>query len=130
MAERRGAIPEAELEVLAALTRIGEAEASAIREALAAQRPLAHSSVMTLLQRLQRRGLVKRRPAGRGKAFLYDLRRPSSLKNHLRRLASRLFGDDRARSVSTLFEGDPPTAEELAELTRMVDEMTRERGRP
>ena len=126
-AERAEAIPEAELEVLAVLKRLGEAESSAIREGLASLRPLAHSSVMTLLQRLEKRGLVKRRPGSRGKAFLYSLRRSSGLKDHLRRLSTRLFGDDRVRLVSTLFDGEPPTKDELTELTRLVDELKRRR---
>ena len=122
------AVPEAELEVLAALERLGASEASAIRTALLPQRPLAHSSVVTLLQRLEHRGLVARRPAAHGKAFVYSLRSPSSLGSQLRRLTSRLFADDRVRMVSTLFEGDPPSRREIEAMDRLVEGMRRRKG--
>jgi predicted transcriptional regulator len=122
-------VPEAELEVLAALERLGTAEASVVRTALLPQRPLSHSSVVTLLQRLERRGLVTRRPALQGKAFVYSLRSPGGMGRQLRRLTARLFADDRVRMVSTLFEGDPPSKDEIDGLDRLIDAMRRESGK-
>jgi BlaI family transcriptional regulator, penicillinase repressor len=119
---RRGrrAVPEAELEVLALLDRLGEIEASALRKKLAPQRPLAHTSVITLLRRLENRGLVRRRRAPQGRAHLYSVSGKSGLASHLRGLAARVFGHDRVRLVSTLFEGEPPSEEELADLRRLI----------
>jgi BlaI family penicillinase repressor len=120
-------IPDAELELLALLVRLGESEATVLRSVLAAQRPLAHPSVVTLLRRLEKRGLVRRRPASRGRAFLYSAQ-GTGLASHLRRLAARVFGNDRVHLVSTLFEGEPPSAGELADLARLIEQLHERKG--
>ncbi|HVT59385.1 MAG TPA: BlaI/MecI/CopY family transcriptional regulator [Thermoanaerobaculia bacterium] len=125
----RRTLPEAELELLALLEHLGECDVAALREALAPVRPLARASVITLLRRLEHRGLVRRREAPSGRSHLYSARGASGLAQHLRSLASRLFGHDRIRLVATLFEGEPPTAEELEELSRWVTRMRRPKGK-
>lgn len=71
--------PPLELECLKALWRLsetaadpaaGEATVKQVREVLAEARPLAYTTVMTLLERLVKRGRVGRRKQGR--AFLYS----------------------------------------------------------
>src|ERR1051326_4666551 len=85
--------PEAELEVLACLREKGEQDARAVRQALEEVRPLSHSSVATLLRRLESKGLVERRPAPVGKAFLYRAseRSAAAVDGVLRRLVARVF---------------------------------------
>ena len=70
-------LPEAEMEMLACLQRKGEATARELREALRPFRPLAHPSVVTLLQRLEAKGLVSRDKGNVGKAFVYQPTRRS-----------------------------------------------------
>jgi BlaI family penicillinase repressor len=125
--EQQDSIPDAELELLSLLAREGESEATVLRRALAAQRPLAHASVVTLLRRLERRGLVRRRPGPHGRAFLYAAR-SGGLAAHMSRLAQRVFGNDRVRLVTTLFEGDAPSPAEIAELDQLVAELRRRQG--
>jgi predicted transcriptional regulator len=119
----RKTLPEAELEVLAILEDSGECDVGTIRQALAPVRSLSRASVITLLRRLEGRGLVRRREAPEGRHHLYAARGTSGVARHLRTLASRLFGHDRIRLVATLFEGEPPTAEELEELRGWVARM-------
>ena len=117
--------PEAELEVLACLRAAGELDARSIGSALARTRPLAHSSVVTLLRRLETKGLVTRRAAPVGKAFLY---RPAgkaaaTFAGVLDRLVARVFGGDRLSVVSTLFRGEGASAREIAALRELVDSL-------
>ena len=60
--------PRLEIECLKALWGLGEANVREVQSAL--QRPLAYTTVMTVLDRLARRGCVQRRKVGRG--FLYS----------------------------------------------------------
>ena len=60
--------PRLELECLKALWGIGEASVRDVQSALV--RPLAYTTVMTVLDRLARRGCVGRRKVGRG--FMYS----------------------------------------------------------
>jgi BlaI family transcriptional regulator, penicillinase repressor len=124
-------IPDAEADVLAALFDAGEATARTVREQLAKKRPMAHGTVVTLLRRLEDRGLVKRRKADQGKAFVY---RPT--RAHARTfgpavttLMQRAFGGKPAALVASLFETRPPSAQEIDELEALVDKLRKDRNR-
>ncbi len=74
--------PPLELECLKALWALREGNVRAVRQELAAARPLAYTTVMTVLDRLARKGLVTRHKLGR--SFLYA---PLVSRDELRRLA-------------------------------------------
>jgi predicted transcriptional regulator len=76
--------PPLELLYLRALWTLGEATVRDVQQAVAAKRVLAYTTVMTLLDRLARKGIVSRRKAGR--AFLYA---PQIPRDSLRRAAVR-----------------------------------------
>jgi len=120
-----GLLPEAELELLAFLHAHGEAAPGTVREAVRTFRPLSHSSVVTLLRRLEARGLVDRRRAPAGKAFLYRATHEagSTYRGVLSRLVKRVFRGDRMSLVSTLFDVRKPTEAEIAELQDLVDRL-------
>ncbi len=130
MAERR--LPDAELEVLTCLHRRGEATARDIREALWDQRPMAHGSVLTLLGRLERRGLVTRKKGPSGKAFVYmpTGRHTTALRPVMRRLVDRVFAGSPVDLVASLFETRPPTPQELEAIQRLVRDLRRKREGP
>ena len=124
-------IPDAESDVLAVLFDAHEATARYVRENLAKKRPMAHGTVVTLLRRLEARGLVRRRKGDQGKAFIYW---PS--KGHARtfgpavsRLVQRAFGGRTAALVASLFETRPPSIEEIDELEALVQDLKRKSRR-
>ena len=57
--------PPLELECLSVLWRVGESNVRTVQEALTGSRPLAYTTVMTMLERLARKQLVSRRKTGR-----------------------------------------------------------------
>jgi predicted transcriptional regulator len=118
-------LPEAEMEVLAVLHARGEADARDVRAALASFRPMSHASVLTLLGRLEAKELVTRRKAPIGKAFLYSVAKsPKRLyRTLLRRVVTRMFGNDPARLVASLFDAKPPTKDELRQIRELVEEL-------
>ena len=61
--------PPLELECLKVLWTLGEGNVKDVRQALTGSRPLAYTTVMTVLDRLTRKGGVARRKVGR--AFVY-----------------------------------------------------------
>jgi predicted transcriptional regulator len=115
--------PDAELEVLGILSRLGEATAAQLREELAMTRPLTHSAVNTLLTRLMDKALVSRRKGPVGKAFLYRAVRKGKRAGSraLRDLARRLFDGDPAAVVASLYETRRPTKDEIDQLERLLD---------
>lgn len=71
---------------LNALWEIQEGNVEDVRKVVSQNRPLAYTTVLTLLDRLARRGAVSRRKEGRG--FRYQ---PTVDRDKLRRLALRHF---------------------------------------
>src|SRR3954447_11249226 len=123
MAEER--LPDAELEVMACLWRLREATARQVREAMTGYRPMAHTSMVTLLGRLEGKGLVKRSKGPVGKAFLYTpLSRPGkTYRRVIGDVLQRIFGGNGPALVASLFETQPPTPDELEQLQRLLDQL-------
>jgi predicted transcriptional regulator len=74
--------PPLELECLKALWDLGEGTVRDVRQVLVGSRNLAYTTVMTVLDRLEKRGGVMRRKEGR--SFIYT---PKVSREALRRLA-------------------------------------------
>lgn len=100
--------PPLELRCLTALWQLGEANVQAVREFLAPQKPLAYTTVMTMLERLTRKRILARRKVGR--AFLY---KPLVSRDEIRALAVRELVDslfDGSRQSLLEFLGGAPSA--------------------
>ena len=78
--------PPLEMMCLNALWEIGEGNVEDVRKVVSQSRPLAYTTVLTLLDRLARRGAVARRKEGRG--FRYQ---PTVERDKLRRMALKQF---------------------------------------
>mgnify|MGYP001394474700 CR=1 FL=1 len=87
--------PPLELECLKALWALGESSVRGVQEQIAPRRKLAYTTVMTLLERLVKKGGVGRRKVGR--AFVYA---PVLEQENLRRKAI-------AELTESLFDGSP-----------------------
>ena len=121
--------PPLELRCLTALWHLGEANVQAVREFLAPQKPLAYTTVMTVMDRLWRKGLLQRRRIGR--AYLYEPR--ITREEHAAQLVRKvLAGVKDRRSVLLGFVRSVDDVD-LAELERLVRDARRakrsDRGR-
>ncbi|MBK5292176.1 MAG: BlaI/MecI/CopY family transcriptional regulator [Acidobacteriia bacterium] len=98
--------PPLELECLQSLWRLGEGNVRVVREDLAnAGRPLAYTTVMTLLDRLARRGAVSRTKRGRCFFYLPQLNRDQALSYALEEMARTFFAGSRA-GLQSYIAGD------------------------
>lgn len=76
--------PPLELACLKALWTLQEGNVKAVQEIVAQSRPLAYTTIMTVLDRLVRKGKLTRRKVGR--AFVYS---PEASRDTMRRAALR-----------------------------------------
>ncbi len=116
-------LPEAELDVLSCILQRQRVTAREIRESLVETRPLAHASVVTLLNRLEQKGLVQKQKGKVGKAFVYQAtRKPATVYRSLvQSMLDRVFAGNGLALVHSLFETQPPNPQELDELQTMLD---------
>jgi BlaI family penicillinase repressor len=120
-------LPDAELEVMACLWQQGEATARNVREAMLRYRPMTHGAMVTLLKRLEAKGLVTKRKGNVGKAFMFRaIHTPEPVYRKLMRdLHERVFGGSGVAMFASLFETRPPSAEEVDALQKLLDDLRR-----
>ena len=100
MNSRARLLPELELEVMKVLWRRDAATVAEVQEELKPARPLAYTTVMTVLDRLARKGAADRDKRGRG--YLY---RPAVSQQEVCELAfERLLDDFFSRSPQKLLQ--------------------------
>jgi predicted transcriptional regulator len=108
--------PPLELACLTALWGLGQGSVKHVRQAVAESHPLAYTTVMTVLDRLARRGLITRTKAGR--AFVYA---PAVSRDRLRRLALQEFLDSYFESsreeLLRFLQGEPRVIPQVATLS-------------
>lgn len=95
--------PPLELLCLNALWSLGEGNVREVQEIVVRKRPLAYTTVMTVLDRLVRKGKLSRRKSGR--AFVYT---PETSREAMRRAAVREL-------VEMLFDGSESSLVEFLE---------------
>ncbi len=118
-------IPDAERDVLVCLNQLEEATVKEICEALQSVRKMEPSSVMTLLKRLEKRKLVAKRKADKGKAFVFRVTRESTraYRHLMNDLFQGVFGGDTLSFMSSFFETRKPTDEEIVQLQDLLDDL-------
>jgi predicted transcriptional regulator len=103
----------------------GEASVADVLEALGRSSRLAYTTVATMLRKMEARGLVQHRVAGRTfiyRALVGEEQVSRKMTDHL---LDRLFHGSLAGMVSHLLSTHEVSQEELAELERLIAERKR-----
>ena len=110
------ALTKLELELMQIIWRLGSGTVSAVQAEL--PRPLAYTTVQTMLNILERKGKLKRDLEGR--AFVYSARvtEAKALGQGVRDLIDRMFGGSSEELVMSLLKNGQIDADRLADLTR------------
>ncbi len=121
MAKAPPRLGKVQLEIMQVLWERGEATAREITEALCRSVPIAHSTVQTLLRKLEAKGAVAHE--SRERIFVF---RPLSQKSEVtesaaRELLTRVFGGSVYGLVSHLIKHEDISEEELHRLRELID---------
>ena len=120
-----------ELEILKVLWDQSPLPVREVRARLDAQanRPLAHSSVITMLNIMHRKGFLRRRK--QGKAFLFSpkVKKENVTGKMMGDLISRAFNGSPSAMVLNLIETADLDCDELAELRRLISRKAKEKNR-
>jgi BlaI family transcriptional regulator, penicillinase repressor len=114
-------LTDLQLDVLRALWERGEATVSEVTEALRDARSLAPTTVATLLSRLERKGVVSHRTAGRTYIYRAEISERDVRKTMLSRITS-LFEGDVAAMMSQLLDERDISAGEIARVRKLLQE--------
>jgi predicted transcriptional regulator len=100
-------IPPLELEALKSLWALGEATVREVQAEMNHRRPLAYTTVLTLMDRLAARGVVTRRKQGRAHIYQATLAREVARELAIDRLAHDYFDGSREMLLHHL-QSEPP----------------------
>lgn len=81
-----------ELDCMTALWLLGEGTVREIRETLAPRRPRAYTTIMTIMDRLEQKGIVKRQRAGRAWKYRANLSKEDARAHAVAQVVENFFG--------------------------------------
>lgn len=116
-------ISDAEHAVMEVLWQRSPLTAAEVAEGLADARDWTLQTVKTLLSRLTNKGAVSYDQDGRRYLYSPILAREDYVGDESRRLVDRLFGGRAAPLIAHLAEQQTFTAEDLAEIERLIGEL-------
>ena len=119
---------ELELTILKILWRMAPQTVQEVRERLSAsERELAHSSVITIMNIMVRKRLLKRTKRGRAFEFLPVVTEEAVGQRMLLDLVDRVFEGSAKAVMLTLLETSDVDHEELTEMRRIIQRAAKER---
>jgi predicted transcriptional regulator len=110
-----------QLDLMRVLWRSGASTAAEVTSALHASRNLAHTTVATLLTRLEKKGVVASDRTGRQILYRAAVEEQAVKRSMVSDMLGALFGGDAAALVAHLVKEDEIAAEDLAAVRGLLD---------
>lgn len=122
MARRKSpTLTEVELELMEILWEKGSGTVGDVVEALPRERPLAYSSVLTMMRILEQKGYVEHEKESRAYVYRPLVNREQARRSVISYLVKRFFDDSPELLVVNLLEHDELDRSEIERLKRLID---------
>lgn len=105
----RKLLPALEMEVMKALWMLGSGTVSQVQANMQHDKQLAYTTVMTMLDRLSKKGVVTRAKNGRSYCYTAVLHKDDALRLALDRLVHDFFGDSSQKLLNHLIDAQHQT---------------------
>lgn len=115
---------EFELQILGVLWERGASTVREVMEHLPDGKPRAYTSVLSVMQVMQKKGLLKAKKQKNGPANMYSPRksRDQIAGPLMKGLVSRVFGGNPALAVQQLLSGSDAASEDLDAIRQFLDD--------
>lgn len=117
---------ELQAAVMAVVWELGEATVGQVRDRLPPEKQLAYTTVLSVMQRLEKAGWLKHRTDGRTYVYVAFRSRRDAGRKALRKFTERAFGGDSLVLFQHLLDDRRLTDDELAELRKMIERRRKE----
>jgi BlaI family penicillinase repressor len=111
--------------VMEIIWQLGEASVNQVRGKLG-RRKLAYTTVLSVMQKLDKAGWLTHREEGRAYIYRPGVTRAEAGRNSLREFINRVCGGDPIAMFQHLLDDEELSADDLAELRKMIDKRRRE----
>lgn len=128
MTTRRTPLSRLETDVMNAVWDLGQATSAEIVEAVTRRRPLAPTTIRTVLAKIEEKGYIERVPTTE-RALRYRARYPRETvaRQSLQQLVGKLFGGSSKLAIAQLLADEQLDDQELEEIRKMVVKRRKER---
>ena len=109
-----------QLAIMQVLWNRGEATVAQVQESLDLERPLAYSTVATVISRMEQKGLITHREEGRIFHYRPAVSESGVGSSMVGELVERIFGGSPSELVSHLLESDQVDSSELNRIKQLV----------
>jgi predicted transcriptional regulator len=124
------ALSEAQLEIMHVVWDGGEVAVTDVWNVLFRRRPVARNTVLTLMDRLEKKGWLKRRADGPAHLYRAAAPRAATLGQVVRRLVDAAFAGSAEAMVLALLEGRGLSDEEARRIRQLIDNAPSRRKKP
>ena len=122
------ALSEAQLEIMHVVWDGGAVTVTDVWNVLARRRPVARNTVLTLMDRLEKKGWLRRRADGPAHSYTAAVPRAATLGQVVQRLVDAAFAGSAEALVLALLEGRGVSDEEARKIRQLIDK-ARGRGK-
>src|SRR5262245_48477910 len=105
---------------------LDEATVQQVLDRLSREKPLAYTTVLSAMQKLEKLGWLRHREEGRSYVYQPTRSREEEGKNSLRRFVDKVFGGDPMLLFQHLLEDHDLSAADLNELRKMLNQRRKE----
>lgn len=118
---RSPSLGDLESDVMSVVWDKGEATVQEVQHALKPRRPLAYTTVMTVMSRLAQKGFLQRHKEGRAYVYAPVASQEKFASSQLRSLVRRLYEGATGKAIAHLLETDEEvSSEELERLEALI----------
>ncbi len=119
---RRKNLTPLETLIMDSLWRRSPASVREVQESLHAVKPMAYTTVLTLMRRLRDTGYLASERSGRADLYRPQVSRRQTARGRLRELLDRFFAGSPAELVSQLLDTERIDPDELRTIRREIDQ--------
>ncbi len=111
-----------QIEIIKVVWQLGEATVRDVYEALRAQRPVAYTTVMTMMKTMEARGHLRKRMEGRAHVYCAAEPQKRALRKIVKDFLDRVFNGSAEPLLAHLVEERKLSEKDLEALARMIRE--------
>jgi BlaI family transcriptional regulator, penicillinase repressor len=112
--------------VMEIVWELGEATVNQVRDKLGRRKPLAYTTVLTVMQKLDKSGWLAHREEGRAYVYRPTKTRDEAGRSSLKQFIDRICGGDPLAMFQHLLDDQDLSSEDLAALRKMIDKRRKE----
>lgn len=118
-----------ELQVLSILWERGPSTVHAVRDGLPDGKARAYTTVLTVMQNMEKKGLVTHSQQGQANVYRPLVKKRQVLRPLMKDLLNNIFGGSPAEALQCLLDSTKVDDEELAQIREILADAAAKRGR-